>query len=40
MKRIALFLLFLLAACDGRALRRWIELAERYVGKLPTKGRK
>lgn len=27
-------------ACDGRALKRWIELAENYVGKLPVKERK
>ena len=24
--------------CDARALKRWIVLAERYVGKLPPKG--
>lgn len=24
-------------ACDARALRRWIALAERYVGALPPK---
>ena len=28
------------ACCDGRALRRWIALAEDYVGKLPAKGKK
>ena len=28
------------AACDGRALKNWIKLAERYVGQLPRKGRK
>ena len=28
------------AACDGRTLRRWVVLAEDYVGKLPAKGRK
>lgn len=27
-------------ACDGRALARWIVLAERYVGSLPKKGKK
>lgn len=27
-------------ACDARALRRWMTLAEDYVGKLPAKGRK
>jgi TfoX/Sxy family transcriptional regulator of competence genes len=27
-------------ACDSRALKRWIALAEKYVGKLPAKGRK
>ena len=28
-------------ACDGRALKRWIALAEKYVGALPAKkGRK
>ena len=26
-------------ACDERALKRWIALAERYVGKLPAKKR-
>lgn len=26
--------------CDGRALKRWIGLAENYVGKLPAKERK
>ena len=25
------------ASCDGRALGRWIALAESYVGKLPAK---
>lgn len=24
-------------ACDGRALRRWLALAQDYVGKLPAK---
>ena len=28
------------ASCDGRALARWIALAEGYVGKLPAKGEK
>ena len=28
------------ASCDGRALKRWIDLAEKYVGKLPAKGAK
>lgn len=28
------------ASCDARGLRRWIELAESYVGKLPAKERK
>jgi hypothetical protein len=28
------------AACDGRVLKSWIALAENYVGKLPTKGKK
>jgi len=23
--------------CDRRALKRWLELAERYVGTLPPK---
>ena len=27
-------------ACDGRALKRWIALAEKYVGKLPAKGKR
>ena len=27
-------------SCDGRALKRWIALAEKYVGTLPAKGRK
>lgn len=27
-------------SCDSRALRRWIDLAENYVGKLPAKERK
>lgn len=27
-------------ACDARALKRWIEMAEKYVGTLPAKGRK
>jgi TfoX/Sxy family transcriptional regulator of competence genes len=27
-------------ACDSRALRRWIALAEKYVGKLQAKGAK
>ena len=27
-------------SCDRRALARWIALAERYVGKLPAKGKK
>ena len=27
------------AACDARALRRWIALAERYVSTLPGKGK-
>ena len=27
-------------ACDGRTLKRWIALAENYVGMLPAKGRK
>jgi len=27
-------------ACDGRRLKRWIALAENYVGMLPAKGRK
>ena len=27
-------------ACDARALRRWIELATGYVGKLPAKAGK
>jgi TfoX/Sxy family transcriptional regulator of competence genes len=26
--------------CQGRALRAWIALAERYVGTLPAKARK
>lgn len=26
--------------CDARALKRWIALAEIYVGALPAKGRK
>ena len=25
------------AACDSRALKRWLALAERYVGELPAK---
>lgn len=25
------------AACDGRALKRWIVLSENYVGTLPPK---
>src|SRR3989338_371519 len=24
-------------ACDARGLKRWIDLAESYVGKLPTR---
>lgn len=28
------------ASCDARALRRWVELAENYVGTLPAKGKK
>ena len=28
------------AACDARALRRWLELAEQYVGLLPPKRQK
>jgi TfoX/Sxy family transcriptional regulator of competence genes len=28
------------ASCDGRALKRWIEIAEKYVGRLPAKGAK
>ena len=28
------------AACDSRALKRWIDMAERYVGALPSKGRR
>ena len=28
------------ASCDSRALGRWIELAENYVGELPAKGGK
>ena len=27
-------------ACDARALKGWIALAENYVGKLPAKGKK
>ena len=27
-------------ACDARSLKRWSVLAERYVGKLPLKGKK
>ncbi len=27
-------------SCDARALKRWIALAENYVGALPAKGRK
>jgi len=27
-------------SCDARALKRWIGLAGKYVGALPTKGRK
>ena len=27
-------------ACDTRALKGWIALAENYVGKLPAKGKK
>jgi TfoX/Sxy family transcriptional regulator of competence genes len=27
-------------ACDARSLKRWIALAEGYVGKLPAKGAK
>ncbi len=27
-------------ACDARALGRWIAMAEKYVGKLPAKGKK
>ncbi|MGH6630608.1 MAG: TfoX/Sxy family protein [Burkholderiales bacterium] len=27
------------ASCDGRALKRWIALAESYVGALPAKGK-
>lgn len=27
-------------ACDSRALKRWIDLAEKYVGTLPAKGAK
>jgi TfoX/Sxy family transcriptional regulator of competence genes len=25
------------AACDARALKRWVDLAEKYVGMLPGK---
>jgi len=25
------------AACDARALKRWIAFAEKYVGELPAK---
>lgn len=28
------------ASCDSRALKRWIVLAESYVGKLPAKEEK
>jgi hypothetical protein len=28
------------ASCDSRALKRWIDMAERYVGALPSKGRR
>ena len=28
------------AGCDGRALKGWIALAEKYVGALPRKGRR
>lgn len=28
------------AGCDARALRRWIALAEKYVGALPVKRRR
>ena len=27
-------------ACDARALKGWLALAESYVGKLPAKGKK
>ena len=26
--------------CDARALKNWIAMAEKYVGKLPAKGKK
>ena len=28
------------ASCDSRALKRWIAMAESYVGTLPAKGKK
>lgn len=28
------------AACNGRALKSWLALAENYVGELPPKGKK
>ena len=28
------------AGCDARALKRWVELAEKYVGTLPPKKQK
>ena len=28
------------AACDSRALKRWIDMAENYVGALPSRGRR
>jgi TfoX/Sxy family transcriptional regulator of competence genes len=28
------------AACDARALKRWIAMTTAYVGKLPAKGKK
>ena len=27
-------------ACDARGMKRWIDLAENYVGELPAKGKR
>jgi len=27
-------------SCDGRALKRWVALAEKYVAALPPKGKR
>ncbi len=28
------------ASCDARGLKRWLDLADNYVGRLPAKGAK